>query len=324
MIVETNEIVVKNSFKNIQLDLNTYKKINQDLVSKYNLGVELLSKKSTAVNFPFILETYLETLLETTELNTIASFVSDSNPFVPYQEEEVTIIDVVINDDEEEVEEEEEVIIETQTFSYAFPRGWSFFSVPLDLTQVVMTHNYMEGKSIGDVVDFTQLGIDEFIKNHFYLNDSNIPLFYMNLSLYIEVVFAIKNTAGAVYKPEWNFNGIGNISQYEGYQIKSVTPYNNTLNQYGTLHFKMKSILSNSINNLTLTNQTYNNGWYFIGFKSISTNVPAIEYIQDYIDQDKIVIMKNSSAAVVLHEWNFNGIGNLVPGEGYQIKFKNM
>tara|TARA_R110002012_G_scaffold180314_1_gene346118 strand:+ start:7245 stop:8225 length:981 start_codon:yes stop_codon:yes gene_type:complete len=326
MIVETNKIVVKNSFKNIQLDLNTYKKINQDLVSKYNLSVELLSKKSTAVNFPFILETYLETLLETTELNTIASFVSDSNPFAAHHEEDVIIIDVIEDDDGEEVEVEEEAVVETQLFNYELPMGWSMFSIPLDLTQIIMTHDYMDGKSAGDVINFTTTfdGFALFLKNHLYKNiDDEIPLFYSNSSQYTENLLQAKNYSGRIYWPLYDFNAIGPINNIEGYQIKIENQPH---------YLKVKSVARDSINNLNLTTSSsiasvpasYYNGWTMIGFQSLGENINAMDYIRYYLDADQVVIMKNYNGAVIMPEYEFNGIGKMTPGQGYQIKFKNM
>lgn len=36
---------------------------------------------------------------------------------------------------------------------------------------------------------------------------------------------------------------------------------------------------------------------------------------------EDVTIMKNGLAQAILPEWNFNGIGDMVPGQGYQIKF---
>ena len=58
-------------------------------------------------------------------------------------------------------------------------------------------------------------------------------------------------------------------------------------------------------------------GWNFIGF-SKTTEVDA-EMAFDCII-DKIIVVKNNSGNIFLPSYNFNGIGALIPGMGYQIK----
>jgi hypothetical protein len=58
-------------------------------------------------------------------------------------------------------------------------------------------------------------------------------------------------------------------------------------------------------------------GWNMIGFTSHSEQdlIEATQQIDDII-----IIMKDNNANVYLPEYSFNGIGNLSPGQGYQIK----
>ena len=39
--------------------------------------------------------------------------------------------------------------------------------------------------------------------------------------------------------------------------------------------------------------------------------IPILEYV---------IILKDNNGSVVLPEYDFNGIGNLIPGYGYQLK----
>ena len=41
---------------------------------------------------------------------------------------------------------------------------------------------------------------------------------------------------------------------------------------------------------------------------------------QDLLTNDNLIIAKNNLGSDYLPEFNFNGIGNLIPGQGYQIK----
>jgi len=58
-------------------------------------------------------------------------------------------------------------------------------------------------------------------------------------------------------------------------------------------------------------------GWNMIGytFKEPQDIVATLQEIQDVI-----LIVKNNAAEVYWPEYGFNGIGNLIPGQGYQLK----
>lgn len=58
-------------------------------------------------------------------------------------------------------------------------------------------------------------------------------------------------------------------------------------------------------------------GWNIIGYTMLQPQdlVPSFEEIVD-----KIIIIKNNSGKAYMPEFNFNGIGMLIPGQGYQLK----
>jgi len=58
-------------------------------------------------------------------------------------------------------------------------------------------------------------------------------------------------------------------------------------------------------------------GWNMFGYVCLEP-IDAIDGLSNYTDF--IVIVKNSVGSAYLPEWGFNGIGNLNPGYGYQIK----
>ena len=58
-------------------------------------------------------------------------------------------------------------------------------------------------------------------------------------------------------------------------------------------------------------------GWNIFGYVCQEPK-DVIDGLTDY--QDFIVIVKNQEGLAYLPEWNYNGIGNLQPGYGYQIK----
>jgi len=58
-------------------------------------------------------------------------------------------------------------------------------------------------------------------------------------------------------------------------------------------------------------------GWNIIGYTN-SYEQDAVEALEPI--EDLIVVFKDNNADVYLPEYGFNGIGNLLPGQGYQIK----
>lgn len=58
-------------------------------------------------------------------------------------------------------------------------------------------------------------------------------------------------------------------------------------------------------------------GWNIFGYVCEEPE-DVIDGLTDYLDF--IVIVKNQEGLAYLPEWNYNGIGNLLPGYGYQIK----
>ena len=123
------------------------------------------------------------------------------------------------------------------------------------------------------------------------------------ISPIVENIIIAKNYSGAAYLPEYNFNGIGDVLVGQGYQLKTTTACDLTIS--GAYAFPEQ----NPIN--------YVQGWNMIGYlrtESASCDLVLADMI------DNLIIAKNSTGLAYLPEWNFNGIGHMKPGEGYQIK----
>ena len=63
-------------------------------------------------------------------------------------------------------------------------------------------------------------------------------------------------------------------------------------------------------------------GWNMIGYLRTSP-AAADAVLSDMNASGNLIIAKDYLGAAYLPEWNFNGIGNLNPGQGYQIKVNN-
>ena len=128
------------------------------------------------------------------------------------------------------------------------------------------------------------------------------------LSPIVNQVIIAKDYLGAAYLPEWNFNGIGNLTLGQGYQIKTTETTGITV----TGDYAMPQ--DNPID-LTV-------GWNMIGYLRTDA-APADAVLADINATGNLIIAKDYLGAAYLPEWNFNGIGDLNPGQAYQVKVNN-
>lgn len=119
-----------------------------------------------------------------------------------------------------------------------------------------------------------------------------------------EVVIA-KDFLGNAFLPEWDFNGIGDLSVGQGYQIKTTGP----------VSFEISGSYAFPENNpIDLTS-----GWNMVGYlRTEAANVEAV-FAEIHADEN-LIIAKDYLGAAYLPEWDFNGIGDMIPGSGYQLK----
>ena len=128
------------------------------------------------------------------------------------------------------------------------------------------------------------------------------------LSPIIDKVIIAKNNSGAAYLVEWNFNGVGDLLVGQGYQIKTTEAVE--LEVSGAYAFPEE-------NPVDITA-----GWNMIGY--LRTDAAAADAVlADINASGNLIIAKDYNGAAYLPEWNFNGIGDMVPGQGYQLKTNN-
>ena len=119
----------------------------------------------------------------------------------------------------------------------------------------------------------------------------------------VEEIVLVKDYIGNAYLPDWNFNAIGNISNYEGYQVKAST--NSSFTVEGEIIAPQ---------NTTVPVQE---GWNIISY--LRQNNANAELVLEEVSAE-IVIVKNYLGNAYLPAWDFNGIGDFEPGQGYQLK----
>ena len=120
-----------------------------------------------------------------------------------------------------------------------------------------------------------------------------------------ENVIIIKDNLGSAYLPDWNFNGIGNLTNGQGYQIKMLTE--------SSLDINGELLLPEN------TNINLGAGWNMIAYLRTSPSLCDLVF-NSLTDNDQLVIVKDSNGNAYLPEWNFNGIGLMLSGKGYQLK----
>ena len=132
--------------------------------------------------------------------------------------------------------------------------------------------------------------------------NSNIEVLFDPI---IDDLVIVKDYLGNAYLPQWSFNGIGNAQIGYGYYVK--TTVSTSLIFYG-------AYLTPEENPITISS-----GWNIIGYLR-TTPSPLEEIFESLVALDLIVIIKDYLGAAYLPDFDFNGIGDLNPGQGYQIK----
>ena len=121
-----------------------------------------------------------------------------------------------------------------------------------------------------------------------------------------ESIVIAKDFQGAAYLAEWGFNGIGSMIYGSAYQVKTSQEEN--LEVYGVYNEPEETQITLPV------------GWSLFGY--LRTQAASCSAVFESINTD-IEIIKNASGNAYLPVWDFNGIGDLTPGWGYQIKMNN-
>lgn len=137
-----------------------------------------------------------------------------------------------------------------------------------------------------------------------YMEATNMDLTSILEGIAPQVVIA-KDYLGSAYLPDWDYNGIGNVSNLQGYQIKTNAACNFTVSGSYT------APESNPIELVA--------GWNIISYLRLEAAAADLVFAE-LNAQGNIVIAKDATGAAYLPDWDFNGIGDLEPGKGYQIK----
>ncbi len=222
MILSTKNINVTNTDLGLNINLTT----KDGHQFKLNTKRELTSVNSTKD---------LELSLKYKSINTVNTSIEIKIKTLIHKLKKEFVDEVVVDDN----------VVEFFNWQYEIPVGWSYFSCPIDISKVSMTHNYMDGYVIGDSFDYTTNtdfnynpanhdnlpSINNeleymalFFQNNVYESlDDEIPLFFKDAEKYKQSIVVIKNSGGRVYYPIYDFDGIRSVNPFVGYHIKINT-----------------------------------------------------------------------------------------------------
>jgi len=118
----------------------------------------------------------------------------------------------------------------------------------------------------------------------------------------VSKIILVKNNAGQSYIPAFNINTIGNWDYKQGYKVKT--------NAAATL--SLSCTQANPSTPVPVIS-----GWNIISYlrttpMSISTALSSLG--------SNIILVKNNAGQTYIPSMNINTIGNMIPGQGYQIK----
>ena len=163
---------------------------------------------------------------------------------------------------------------------------------------------------------FIGIGLFFFKKNKQTNKQTNKPIFIEIVQPYNDCQFFFydlvnnnsfiisKNDHGSAYLPPWGFTH--SIDNNEGYQVKLST--SDTLIQCGLQ-------ISPESHPITLEQ-----GWNIMPY--LRDTAQEIAEALSSINSE-IHLVKNILGQVYMPSWDYNGIGNLEPGKGYQIKMNS-
>jgi len=142
------------------------------------------------------------------------------------------------------------------------------------------------------------------------LISSNVLPYNLNMDSifndYTDDILIVKNSSGQSYIPSYNINNIGNWNVHNGYQVYSLQNRNiQILGEY--VYPEDEKIL-------------FSNGWSYLAYlrNSVMNIEDALESIKT---KGKLLIAKNSKGQAYIPSYEINTIGNMLPGQAYQVYF---
>lgn len=140
-----------------------------------------------------------------------------------------------------------------------------------------------------------------------YISPSNSDFVSLTAPIMESMVIA-KDNFGAAYLPDWDFNGIGNWQDGQGYLVKMKTD---------------EVLIIDGTQIIPEENPIYlSEGWNTIAYLQLHP-IDAEIVFSELTENNNLIIAKDYIGSAFLPEWGYNGIGDLETGKGYQLKVNN-
>jgi len=121
-------------------------------------------------------------------------------------------------------------------------------------------------------------------------------------------VIIVKDHEGMAYIPEWGYNGIVDLQVGQGYQIKLANVNEITIEG---LYMKPEE------NPIELTS-----GWNMIGYLRLE-GADAVLVFEEISSTGNLVIVKDYNGNAYLPNFEYNGIGDILPGQGCRVNIND-
>tara|TARA_R100000935_G_C2840125_1_gene170488 strand:+ start:4276 stop:5805 length:1530 start_codon:yes stop_codon:yes gene_type:complete len=167
--------------------------------------------------------------------------------------------------------------------------------------------------------------ISEILKQFLFKLDSNnneYNVYSTSQSEFIANVIIVKDNSGSVYLPTFDFDSIHGLSltyqnttingNFQGLQIKMANPG----------YYIKLSGQALQFTTATEVNFPLLNGWNLISYPS-QTSVNVAAFFENLTATGKLEIAKDFVGSAYIPDFFYNGIGNMVAGQGYQLKVNN-
>lgn len=121
----------------------------------------------------------------------------------------------------------------------------------------------------------------------------------------VDHLIIVKNNDGNAYLVQYQFNALGDLVPGQGYLIKTNQATSLTIDG---------AFAKPEIHPIALQE-----GWNMVGYLKEEPELVEVVF-EDLVNQDIIQIVKDYQGDVYIPQWYFNGIGDMLPGKGYQVK----
>tara|TARA_R100000541_G_scaffold33347_1_gene41980 strand:+ start:30302 stop:31135 length:834 start_codon:yes stop_codon:yes gene_type:complete len=225
---------------------------------------------------------------------------------------------------------DDSITIEEEPFVMDFTNGWNIFSLPCKIEDVTKIELIVDNNVISTDTNITKTPVYIYTKKgetteifqtqqtkgsdwEEEIHQSFSVAKLLSLPNSRNYILIAKDNAGNAYLPEFNYDGVGNMSKYEGFQVKTLASF----------QLRITSKREHRIIDGNIQFGGYvkiHEGWNIIRFPLKYSQDLALA-LTDVVEN--LLIVKNNNGNAYLPEFNFNGVGLINPGESYQCKSFN-